>query len=119
MKKLTFLFWIITSMAAAQTKSSNSELEQKILTKAKASTEYKTEFVNMNKLKIQIDLAKNGTVNKQAVVNRYNELYGKVMGKLTSFNSVETKIKKTGDNYLKVRLYQISSDIALSQAAEL
>jgi len=73
---------------------------------------------NVNDLKNQIDLAKQGFLNKDQVVKNYNETIGKTTGIVNSLEQAEKRLIETGDAYIKMTLFKAAANIALDQAAK-
>lgn len=73
---------------------------------------------NLNELKINIDLAKNGFLNKKQVVDQYNETIGKTTGLVNDLDEAEKAITKNGDAYIKMTLYKAAANLALEEAGK-
>ena len=73
---------------------------------------------NVNELRNEIDLAKNGFLDKDKVVEHYNETIGKTTGLVSSLDEAEKEITKNGDAYIKMTLYKAAATIALQEAAK-
>ena len=73
---------------------------------------------NVNELRNEIDLAKNGFLDKDKVVEHYNETIGKTTGLVSSLDQAEKEITKNGDAYIKMTLYKAAATIALQEAAK-
>lgn len=73
---------------------------------------------NVNELKNEIDLAKQGFIDKNKVVEHYNETIGKTTGIVNSLEQAEKKLIETGDAYIKMTLFKAAANIALDQAAK-
>lgn len=73
---------------------------------------------NVNELKNEIDLAKQGFIDKNKVVDHYNETIGKTTGIVNSLEQAEKKLIETGDAYIKMTLFKAAANIALDQAAK-
>jgi len=75
-------------------------------------------IANVNELAINIDLAKNGFLSKEAVVKQYNETIGKTTGLVSTLDEAEKALVKNGDAYIKMTLYKAAANIALEEAAK-
>jgi hypothetical protein len=73
---------------------------------------------DLNSLKINVDLAKNGFIDKQKVVDQYNDTIGKTIGVVKSLDEVESIIVKNGDAYIKMMLFKAAATLALEAAAK-
>lgn len=109
-------FWSVLS----KTEKSMGSLktQQDDLNKAFASSEYAKAVEDVNELRINVDLAKNGFLDKNKVLNQYNETLGKTMGQVKSLDDVEQKLTAHGEDYIKMTLYKAAANIALEEAAK-
>ena len=73
---------------------------------------------NVNELTNEIDLAKKGFLDKDQVVNHYNETIGKTTGLVSSLDEAEKELVKNGDAYIKMTLYKAAANIALQEAGK-
>jgi hypothetical protein len=73
---------------------------------------------NVSELKINIDLAKQGFLDKDKVVKQYNETMGKAAGQAKSLEEVEKKLIEQGEAYIQVTLLKAAANIALEKAAQ-
>lgn len=92
--------------------------EQSVLSGAFAGNDYKKAVQNISDLRINIDLAREGLINKRDVVNQYNKAIGDVTGKLNTFAEVEKFITDNSDAYIKAMLLRSAATLALEKAAE-
>lgn len=92
--------------------------EQSVLSGAFAGNDYKKAVQNISDLRINIDLARDGLINKRDVVNQYNKAIGDVTGKLNTFAEVEKFITDNSDAYIKAMLLRSAATLALEKAAE-
>lgn len=92
--------------------------EQSVLSGAFAGNDYKKAVQNISDLRINIDLAREGLINKRDVVNQYNKAIGDVTGKLNTFSEVEKFITDNSDAYIKAMLLRSAATLALEKAAE-
>ena len=75
-------------------------------------------ITNVNELTNEIELAKNGFLDKDKVVEHYNETIGKTTGLVSSLDEAEKEITKNGDAYIKMTLYKAAANLALQEAAK-
>jgi len=73
---------------------------------------------NVNELGINIRLAKDGFLDKEAVVKQYNETIGKTTGLVSSLDEAEKELTRNGDAYIKMTLYKAAANFALEEAAK-
>jgi hypothetical protein len=81
-------------------------------------TEVQNAIADIERLKIDVDLAKEGFLTKESVVKQYNETIGKTAGKLKDLSEVEDFLVKGGDAYIKMTLYKAAANYALEEAAK-
>jgi len=92
--------------------------ESSILGQSFSGSEYSTAIKTINELSINIDLAKQGFLNKNEVLKQYNETIGQTTGQVTSLDEAELALVKNGDAYIKMSLYKAAAQIALGEAAK-
>ena len=73
---------------------------------------------NVNQLNIEVGLAKEGFIQKDKVVEHYNETMGKTTGIVKTLDEVEQQLVKNGDAYIKMTLYKAAANLALEEAAK-
>lgn len=80
------------------------------------------EFANavslVEKLTINVDLAKKGFLNKDQVLRDYNETLGKTTGQVSSLDEAEKALVRNGDAYIQMTLLKAAANIALENAAK-
>lgn len=91
---------------------------QEKLNKAFDSSEYKKAVENVKELTINIDLAKQGLLNKKDVVDQYNKTIGQTTGEVKSLEEAEKALAKNADAYIKMTLYKAAANLALEEAAK-
>ncbi len=89
-----------------------------LLNKALDSTEYKNAVQNVNELRINIDLAKQGLISKEGVLKQYNESIGKTTGQVKSLDEAEQALTRNGEAYVKMMLFKAAANLALEDAAK-
>jgi len=92
---------------------------QEALNKAFKDNSVKEAVVNIDDLKIKIDLAKKGVIDKEEVLNQYNSTIGTTTGLVTDLDSAERELVKNGDNFIRMTLKKAQAQAALSKAADL
>lgn len=73
---------------------------------------------NVNSLKQNVQLAKEGFIDKNKVVEQYNETIGKTAGQVKTLDEVEQSLAKNADAYIQFTLLKAAANIALGKAAE-
>jgi len=75
-------------------------------------------IANVNELTNEIELAKNGFLNKDKVVEHYNETIGKTTGLVKNIDEAEKELTKNADAYIKMTLFKAAANLALQDAAK-
>ena len=73
---------------------------------------------NVNELKVQVDLAKKGFIDKEKVVKNYNETMGKTTGIVKDLDGVEQQLVKNGEAYIQMTLFKAVASAAQAEAAK-
>ncbi len=84
----------------------------------KSSRQFEDAAKNVNELKINIDLAKNGFLDKDKVLRQYNSTIGKTTGEVKTLDDAEQALVKNGDAYIQMMLLKAAANIALGEAAK-
>jgi len=98
-------------------KVKDAALVSKELGAAVASDEFKTAVSNVSDLRINIDLAKKGFLDKDRVVKQYNETIGKTTGFVTNLNQAEAALNKNANAYIQFTLLKSAANAALNESA--
>jgi len=89
---------------------------------SKVVSEAKDEFVGAKKeiesLRINIDLAKQGILSKQQVIKQYNDSLGKAAGSVKTLEEAEASLIKNGDAYVQMTLQKAIANTAFVKQAE-
>lgn len=85
---------------------------------AEAKDEFVSAVSNVEKLRTEIDLAKQGFISKEGVVKTYNETIGKTTGFVKSLDEAEQGLNKNADAYIQFTLKKAVANIAYGKAAE-
>jgi hypothetical protein len=83
-----------------------------------AGSEYANAVKTVNQLKINIDLAKQGFIEKEKVIKEYNDSIGKTTGQVKSLDEAEKQLIEKGDAYIQMTLKKAIANIALEKAAQ-
>ncbi|WP_432326121.1 hypothetical protein ACRQ5D_17900 [Mucilaginibacter sp. P25] len=108
----------VASLIQGKDAINDATLKLNALNKAFSSSDYSKAIQQLDELKINVDLARNGFLKKKDVLNQYNETLGKTMGKASSLAEVENKLTKDGPAYIKMTLYKAAAQLALQDAAK-
>jgi len=73
---------------------------------------------DVNQLREEVKLAKDGFLDKEKVVKHYNETMGKTAGLVSDLNGVEQQLIKNGDAFIKMQLYKATATLAQAEAAK-
>jgi hypothetical protein len=127
MKKPILFIAIISVLLSCNSKSQTAIKESKdtsaaaiqadYLQRAKESQEFKNAWIELQKVKINVGLAENKSVDTDRVVDEFNNSIGAVMGRVDNIAEVKEKLKKD-TAYLKIIQLKIAANIALSDAAD-
>ena len=79
---------------------------------------YQKAVVEVTTLSQEIELAKKGFIDKDTVVQHYNETIGKTTGKVNDLDEAETALVRNGQAYIQMTLYKAAANIALEKAAQ-
>jgi hypothetical protein len=109
---------IVSSWIKGKETISQATLSINSLNKALGSNECATAAKQFNELKINIGLAKEGTLSKKEVLKQYNETLGKTMGQAKNLNDAERKLITDGPAYIQMTLNKAAAQIALQDAAK-
>lgn len=91
---------------------------QKAVNAAISSQEFKDGVSNFNELKTNIELAKQGLIDKDAVLKQYNETLGKTTGFAKDFNEAEKLTLERGDKVIQLLVLKASAQNLLAKASE-
>jgi hypothetical protein len=73
---------------------------------------------DVKQLTNEVQLAKDGFLNKNKVVEHYNETMGKTTGIVKSLDEVEQQLVKNGAAYIQMMLYKATATLAQGEAAK-
>lgn len=81
-------------------------------------SEFTRAATSASELKEQIQLAKEGFLEKEQVIKAYNDSIGKTTGTVKSLQEAEEELTKKGDAYITMTLKKAVANIALEKAAK-
>lgn len=93
-------------------------LQQKDYQQAFQDTDYKKAISSISELKENIQLAKDGFLDKTKVLHEYNKELGSSVGYADSLDEAEKNIIKNGEAFIKITLLKAAAQIALGDAAK-
>jgi hypothetical protein len=73
---------------------------------------------DVNQLREEVKLAKDGFIDKSKVIEHYNETMGKTAGLVTTLDGVEQQLVKNGEAFIKMQLYKATATLAQAEAAK-
>lgn len=83
-----------------------------------ATKSYAGAIANVNELRLNIGLAKDGFISKDAVVKQYNESIGKTTGLVKNLDEAEKALGKNADAYIQFTLLKAAANFALEEASK-
>jgi hypothetical protein len=94
--------------------------KQELLNEAinQSESEYTTAVKNVDQLKISIDLAKQGFLDKGEVVKEYNKTIGLTTGQVKTLDEAEQALTKNAEAYIHFTLLKAAANIALQESAK-
>lgn len=73
---------------------------------------------DVNQLRTEVQLAKDGFIDKTKVIEHYNETMGKTTGIVKTLDGVEQQLVKNGEAFIKMQLYKATATLAQAEAAK-
>lgn len=95
-----------------------AKLSMEALNKAIQGTEFSKAIKDLSELRINVQLAKEGLLDKTKVLKQYNKTIGKTTGEVSSLDQAEKAMVKNGNAYIKITLLKAAAQIALEDAAK-
>lgn len=81
-------------------------------------TTYTDTVAEVKTLKTEIQLAKDGFLNKDEVVKHYNETIGKTTGQVNNLNEAEAALNKNAEAYIRFTLLKAAANEVQQRAAK-
>lgn len=92
--------------------------EDKALTEAFGSTDYSKAIQAVTELGVNIKLAKEGFIDKDHVIDQYNESIGRVTGNVDSLDAAEQGLIAHAKDFIRITLLKAAATVVLSEAAK-
>jgi len=108
----------ISSLIKGKEAIDAAKLSADTMNQAIDNSDYSNAIEQINNLKINVGLAKQGLINKEEVLQQYNDTLGKTMGQAGSLGQVESLLTKNGPAYIKMTLLKAAAQTALQNAAK-
>lgn len=108
----------IANMFSASDAVDILKLRVDALNKAYDSKELKSGIQSIIELKRNIELAKDGYINKESVLKSYNEQYGKVLGTTNDINVAEKKLVDATPTLIKALIARAASANLVAEASQ-
>lgn len=109
---------LLTKLDLFKSKMTQTAQSIDTLNKSLDDSSVKDAAKNVEELTINIDLAKKGFLDKDQVINQYNETIGKTTGLVSSLDEAEKELTANGDAYIRMTLYKAAANLALEDAAK-
>ena len=88
------------------------------LNKAYESSDYQSTIKDMIELRSQLNLAKQGILNKEVALKNYNNTLGKVYGTTKDLNEAEKRFQENSKDYIRAALYRAAAAASMEDAAK-
>ncbi len=98
--------------------TNDAEKAQDALNKAYSDSSVTSAIENVNKLRTDLQLAKEGVIDKDKVLKEYNETIGKTTGEVKSLDEAEKDLGKNAQAYIQFTLLKAASNYALQESAK-
>jgi len=98
--------------------TNDAEKAQEALNKAYSDSSVTSAIENVNKLRTDIQLAKEGVLDKTKVLKEYNDTIGKTTGEVKSLDEAEKDLGKNAEAYIRFTLLKAASNYALQESAK-
>jgi hypothetical protein len=98
--------------------TTNAAVEKTTDILAGAEKEFGKAAAQVFTLKENVQLAKDGFIDKTTVVKEYNDTLGQTLGKVTSLDQAEQKIAAGAEAYIRFTLLKAAAQVAYGKAAD-
>jgi hypothetical protein len=110
--------YVVTELGVLNTSLSDFDSKRKALMAAFDNTLFKESISSVIDLKEQIKLAKEGFIDSETVVKKYNDTIGKTVGQVQTLDQVEQQLKNNSRDYIKSMFFKAAAAAALSQGTD-
>lgn len=107
----------ISKLIGGKNALDNLKASQESLNKAFSDSSFVKAMQDVNRLRTAVDMAKDGFVDKKAVVEEYNKTIGQTTGEIKSLDEAERFLIDNANNYVKMMLYKAAANKSLEEAA--
>lgn len=94
------------------------KVSQEALNKAFEDTSFVKAIEEVQELKTNLELAKQGFIDKEGVIKQYNESIGKVTKEVKTLKEAEQGLIDNAENYVKASLYKAAADFSREESAK-
>lgn len=96
----------------------NLKLKAQAVQAALSSSEYTNALESVTKLGVDLDLAKQGFVDKDHVIDEYNKSIGAVTGRVDTLDEAEKGLTKNANSFIQATLLKAAAQNVLAEAAK-
>ena len=89
-----------------------------VITRSLGQSGYQDAVKNVESLRINLELARDGVISKKQVIDEYNKSIGQVTGEIKSMYEAEQFITNSSEAYIKAMLLRQAATLALEDAAK-
>lgn len=89
-----------------------------VITRSLGQSGYQDAVKNVESLRINLELARDGVISKKQVIDEYNKSIGQVTGEIKSMHQAEQFITNSSEAYIKAMLLRQAATLALEDAAK-
>lgn len=109
---------LVTQLDLFNTTLSKTEIQQKSFQQAISGNEYKEAIKNITELTVNLELAKKGFIDKDRVIDEYNDSIGKTTGNVDTLAEAEKGLTDNADKFIKATLLKAAAEIVLADASK-
>lgn len=108
----------VGELIKGKTKLDDLTASTKAMNDALTNSAVKNAISGINELRINIDLAQKGILNKDAVLKVYNDTLGKTFGTTTDLNKAENNLIQNGPAYIEMTFKKAAAQAAIEEATK-
>jgi hypothetical protein len=98
--------------------ATEAAMRSKAFTDAVVGADYTKAIESVTQLGVNLELAKQGFIDKDGVIDEYNNTIGKVAGRVDTLTQAEDGNAKNAANFIRLTLLKAASQIILADAAK-